>query len=271
MGRIRHLSVLIFMAATTVLTWAQNHDCTPLAQQALEISGVNQDIDAMAQMLVSDDYIRQITADKPDGPEFISVLKPILGKSFDGPSLKKELLRLVADRCNPAQMAQAVKEMGSPLVTRMLQLEAAQRTPEGQEKAKKYMRIVQIAPPPDSQMAGADAFDQKTGLTDFTVDSILAVSRGFLQGAGAPNDAIEQLQRRREQMKAQMQGTMLATILLTYKDASKPDLTKYGEELSSGPLKWYYDTVHRSLLEILEQHAQAAGHDIKAASVAKRE
>ena len=267
---MKHLLRLVLIALASILSYAQTPDCNSLTQQALEISGVNQDLDAMARMLASDEYLDQIAAGKDDGPEVAALVKPIMRKNFDGPSLKKELLRRVVARCKPNQMEQAIHEMQSPLVNRMLQLEADRYTPEGQEKIKKYMRIIQIAPPPDSQLDSANAFDQKVGVTDVTVDHVLAVTRGFLAGAGAPNEVLAELQEHRKQIKAQMQATVLASILMTYSGVSKPDLANYANELSSGPLKWYYDAVHQSLAEVLEQRARSAGQDVKAAALAKQ-
>lgn len=152
-----------------------------------------------------------------------------------------------------------------------MKLQAAQRTPEGQEQIKKYVRIIQIAPPPDSQLDAADVFDRKAGLTDFSVDTLLAVTRGILKGAGAPDDVLMRLQEGRKQIKAQLQGPVLASILLTYKGVSKPDMAKYGEELSTGLLRWYYDAVHQSFVEMLGERAEAIGQDIKSAAIAKKD
>jgi hypothetical protein len=261
---------LLFVVLISMLTWAQTPDCASLTQQALEISGVTQELDQMAQTIGSDDYLRQMAGGKADRADFKTVFEPTMRKNLDGPSLKKELLRRVVARCKPEQMSQAIQEMQSPFVNRMLQLEAARYTPEGQEKIKKYMRIIQIAPPPDSQLDSANAFDRKVGVTDFTVDYLFAVTRGMLKGAGAPDDVLTQMQEHRKQMKAQIQGTILASILMTYSDVSKPDLAQYGDELSSGSLKWYYDAVHQSFVEMLELRSEAIGQDIRAAALAKR-
>jgi len=252
-----------------MFAWAQTPDCAAMTKQALEISGVNQELEVMGQMVTSDDYLRQITANKDDSGEFAAIFKPIMRKNFDGTSLKNELQRRVAARCKPQQMEQALQELQSPFVSHMLQLEAARYTPEGQEKIKKYMRIVQIAPPPDSQLSAADAFDERVGVSDFTVDYLVAINRGILTGAGAPPDVIAQLQEHRKQAKAQIQGVVQASILVTYSGVNKADLAKYAQELSSGPLKWYYDAVHQSFLEMLEQRARAIGQDIKSVALAK--
>jgi len=267
---MKRLAGLSFVFLASMLVWSQTPDCASLTHQALEISGMNQEIDVMAQMVTSDDYLRQITAGREDGADFASIFKPIMRKNFDGTSLKKELQHRVVARCSVEQMGKAIQELQTPLVTRMLKLEADRYTPEGQERIKKYMRIIQIAPPPDSQLSTADAFDQRVGVTDFTVNYLLAINRGILSGAGVPEEVIGQLEERRKQMKAQIQGAVLASILMTYTGVDKADLTKYGEQLSSGALKWYYDAVHQSFLEMLEERARAIGEDVKAVAIAKR-
>lgn len=261
---------LLLVVLTSVVLWAQTPDCPSLTQQALDLSGVNQQIEMIGKTFASHEFIDQISADKPDGAEFAAVFRPILVKNFDSVTLKKDLLRKVEARCKAEEMNQAIQQMQTPLVARMLQLEASIYTPEGQEKVKKYMRIVQIAPPPDSQMEAADIFDQKVGFTDDNVDIVLAFTRGMYIGAGAPDDVIAQLQDRRNLLRAQMQGNVLASILLTYSSVTRADLTKYSDELSSGPLKSFHQLVQRSFVEILEQRAEAVGRDVKAASLAKR-
>lgn len=266
MKNIFGLSLVVFVA---VFAAAQAPDCVTMTKQALELTGVNQDLEVMAQMIISDDYLQQITAGKDDSGDFAALFKPIMRKNFDAASLKQELQRRVTARCKPAQMKQALEELQSPFVAHMLELEAARYTPGGQEKIKKYMRIIQIAPPPDSQLSVAEAFDEKVGVSDFTVDYLLAIIRGIFTGADILPDAVAQLQEHRKQMKARIQGLVQASILVTYSGVNKADLVKYSQELSSGPLKWYYDIVHQSFLEMLEQRARSIGQDIKSATVAQ--
>jgi len=267
---MKRLLGLLFAVVASMPAVAQSSDCTALTQQALDISGANQDIDALGQMLMSDEYLSQVMAGKENSADFTTIFKPIVRKNLDGTSLKRELLRRVAARCRPEEMSQAIKEMQTPFVAHMLQLEAERYTPAGQEKIKKYTRIIQIAPPPDSQLSSADAFDQKVGVTNFTVDYLVAVTQGMLAGAGAPDDVVADLKTHRKQMQAQIQVAVQASILMTYNGVSRADLAKYGKELSSGPLKWYYDAVHQSFIEMLEQRARAIGQDIKSATLSKQ-
>ncbi|HEY6251503.1 MAG TPA: hypothetical protein VI685_16210 [Candidatus Angelobacter sp.] len=265
---MKRLLGLLLVVLGSMCVWAQTPDCTSLSQQALELSGVNLDLDALGQMLLSDDFMNQSSGQQ--AAEVMAVLKPIMRKNLDAASMKKELLHRIVARCTQEKMNQVIQELQSPFVARMLLLENARHTPEGQEKAKKYERIIKIAPPPDSQLDTADAFDEKVHVSDFTVDSLMAVTRGMLQGAGAPDEALAELDSHRKELKAQIQGGVLATILMTYSGVNKADLTKYSVELSSGPLQWYYEAVHQSLVEMLEHRAQAIGRDMKAAVLSKQ-
>lgn len=261
---------LAFVVLASLAAVAQTPDCTALSRQALEISGENVELDALGQLLLSDDFLSQASGQSQASPEVMAVLKPIMQKNLDAASMKKDLLRRVAARCTPDKMTQAIQELQTPLVARMLQLEGARYTPEGMEKAKKYQRILEIAPPTDSQLDSADAFDQKAHVTDRTMDSLLAVTRGMLQGAGAPDEAIAELDSHKKEMKAQIQGGVLASIVVTYSGVSKADLMKYGDELASGPLNWYYSAVHQSLIEMLGDRSQAIGKDLKSAIMSRR-
>ena len=259
------------MVAGAMLSWAQTPDCASLTQQAFEMSGVNQQIDQMAQIFSSEDFLRQLEANSQDGGKAASIFTSILRKNLDGPSLKKDLMQRFLTRCSTWQISPAIQEMQTDFVARMLKLEADVYTPEGQERIQKYARIMQIAPPPDWQLENADAFDQKAGITEYTVDYLLAVKRGILTGMGAPPDVVAQLKEQRKLLKVQIENGILASIILTYNGVSKADLAKYGNELSTGPLRWYFDTVHKSLVEILLERSTAIGHDIKDAVLASRE
>jgi hypothetical protein len=174
-------------------------------------------------------------------------------------------------RCSTWQIGPAIQEMQTDFVAGMLRREADNYTPEGQERIHKYARIMEIAPPPDWQLENADAFDQKAGITEYTVDYVLAVKRGILTGIGAPPDVVAQVKEQRKLLKVQIENGILASIILTYNGVKKADLAKYGDELSTGPLKWYFDTVHKSFVEILLERSTAVGRDIKDAVLASRE
>jgi hypothetical protein len=267
---MRRWAVLLLMVAASILSWAQTPDCASLTEQAFEMSGMNRELDQATQRFASDDFWRQFNTGSQDGGKVAGIVQSALRKNFDGPSLKKDLLHRVLTRCSTEQMSQAIQEMQTPFVARMMHLEAAAYTPEGQERIQKYLRVMQIAPPPDWQLETADAFDQKAGMTSFSVDAIVAVQRGMMTGLGAPPEAIAELKDQRKLLKVQIENTVLASIILTYNGVSKSDLSKYGDELSSGPLKWYHDTVRKSFMEILAEHATTMGQEIKDAVLTSR-
>src|SRR6266700_2835871 len=153
--------------------------------------------------------------------------------------------------------------MQTPFVARMLALEAATKTPEGQAKLKRYMNIAQTAPATDERLAALDALDASSGATNFATDSSMAIMRGMMTGMEAPPDAIAQIQEHRNEIKAQMQNTMELSFLVTYHGVTRPELQQYAAEVGSPPLKGLYDQIKKAFLVIMEEHSKALGQDLK--------
>jgi hypothetical protein len=234
-----------------------------LTHQALEVSGFNQSIDEMTQMVSSEQFLQQTFGSREGAEEFMEVFKPLLQKDFNGEAMRKELESRLATGCNPEQLTQAIQRMQTPFVARMIALEAATRTPEGQAKLKRYMNIAQTASATDERLAALDVLDASSGTTNFATDSSMAIMRGMMTGMEAPPDAIAQIQEHRNEIKAQMQNTMELSFLVTYHGVTRPELQHYAAELGSQPLKGLYDQIKKAFLVIMEEHAKALGQDLK--------
>src|SRR5215471_6276201 len=115
MKRSLALVVLLFASA---MASAQTGDCTALTHQALELSGFNQSLDHVTDVLFSDSFLQQIRGQS--GEEFLNIFKPLMLKEFDPGLLRKQIQERVVARCNPEQMAQTVARLQTPFVARML-------------------------------------------------------------------------------------------------------------------------------------------------------
>jgi hypothetical protein len=260
-------------------TFGQTNDCVSLTHQALEISGVTQSMDAASQFAASDSFLAQIALPLSAVPaisgadlktrEFRSILKAIVLRQLNGELLRNELEARMASRCNPEQMTQTIQALQSPLVARMLALEAEGSTPEGREKRQRYVRVISIAPPPDSRVDVITAIDAGAGITDFNVSNQIAITRGLLTGAEVNPDLVAELEHRRHELTEQMRNPTQVELLSTYRTASVPDLVEYGKVLKSDPLNSFYGTVQGILLEIVEEQARLVGRDVKAAAAAQ--
>jgi hypothetical protein len=260
---MKHLAVILLLFITCGLAPAQTQECVSLTHQALELSGFTQTIDQMTQVMSSEQFLQQMGAGREGSEAFMEVFKPLLQKDFNAEVLRKELESSVAAGCNPEQMSQAVQKMQTPFVARMLALEAATTTPEGQAKLKRYVNIAQTAPATDERLVALDALDASAGASNFATDSSLAVLRGMLTGVAAPPEVIAQIQEHRNEIKAQMQNTMELSFLVTYHGVTRPELQQYAGELNSQPLKGFYDQVKKAFLVIMEEHSRALGQDLK--------
>jgi negative regulator of replication initiation len=256
--------VFLFLLLACGLMSAQTTDCASLTDKALELSGFNQTIDQMTEMISSDEFMQQMRG-RQTSDEFLEIFKPILDKEFNGDLLRRELQGRVAARCNMEQMSQAVQRLQSPFVARMLTLEAAVNTPEGQKKLKRYINIARTVPPTDDRMDALDALDDSSGSSDFAAESTIAILRGMMTGAGAPPEIMAQIQAHRKDIKLQMQNTIELSMSITYHGVTRPELHEYAKELAAEPLKGFYTQVKKAFVEIMEERSRAMGQDLKKA------
>ena len=255
--------VVLCLLLASVFASAQTPDCAALTHQALELSGFNDSLSQINELMSSDDFMRQIQGGS-SSDEVVARIRPILQKDLNGDTMRKELQAKLVVHCNPEQVKQAVDRLQTPFVARMLALEAASNTPEGKEKLKRYIKIAQTSPPNDDLMDALNAVDQASGSTDFAADMVIAVLHGMMSGVGAPSDMVEQVRQHRKEVKDQMQNAIELSLSATYHGVTRADLQQYAKELSAPALKGFYDQVKKAFLEVTEEHSKAVGEDLKA-------
>ena len=257
----RSFAFLLLLFAYTCSS-AQTADCAALTHQALELSGFNIMIDHLTATLVSDEFIQQMRG-RQESEEFLAAIRPVLQKEFTSELLRKEMQNRVAAHCDQVQMAQTVERLQMPFVARMLALEAATNTPEGQAKLQRYINIARTVPPTDDRMDDLDTLDSSAGTSDFVTDLALAMFSGLLDGAGVPKEIVAQIQTRRKDIKAARQNYVELGMSVTYHGVTRPELQQYARELSAQPLKGFYMQVKKSFVEIVQERARAMGQDLK--------
>jgi len=260
---------LLFVLLVCGLASAQTGDCDTLTHQALELSGFNQSIDHISDVISSDQFMQQIRG-RESAEEFFAIFQPIFEKEFNAALLRRELQTRVAAHCNADQMTLTVQRLQTPFVARMLSLESAINTPEGQKKLKRYITIAQTVPPTDDRMDALDALDSSAGTSDFAADSTIAVMRGMMNGLGAPPEIVAQVQAHRKDIKTQVQNNVELSMSVVYHGVTRPELQQYAKELSSEPLKGFNGQVKKVFLELMEERSQAIGQDLKKAMAAKK-
>jgi hypothetical protein len=256
--------VLLLLVLASALASAQTADCGALTHQALDLSGFNQSLDQMAAIMTSDQFMHQVRG-RDSLEQFAAIYVPIVRKEFSASLLRHEMQRRMAAQCDLEQMTQTVQRLQTPFVARMLALDAATSTPEGQEKIKRYIKIAQLNPPTDERMDVLDALDAASGSSDLVTDFTLAYLSGMMTGLGAPPEVVEQLRARRNELKAQMQNNMALSLSVTYHGVTRVDLQQYARELSAPPLKRFYAQLNKTFVEITQERALAIGQDLKKA------
>src|ERR1700704_3297726 len=95
----------LFFLLMCGLASAQTTDCSALTHQALELSGFNQSLDFMAEIMSSDQFIQQVRG-RESLEQFAAIYIPIVKKEFNASLLRKEIQSRMVAHCNPEQMTQ---------------------------------------------------------------------------------------------------------------------------------------------------------------------
>ena len=260
------LAFVLILAAPAV---AQHADCIALTHQALELSGLNQSIDDMTQMMNSEQFMQQVSTRQSDSADFAK-FKPILMKDFDGSVMRKEIETRVLAQCDPAKMSQAVAAMRSTLVSKMLAVEADAAKPENLEKNNRCVRAAQIVPPPDERLDVMAALDDSSGVSDLAVDAVIVMTRGMSEGAEIHFAGADYLEKHRQDLKGNKSKDVQVSMLCTYKSVGNAEILEYARELRSEPLKTFYDQAKQAFLDVMEERARAAGADLRTVITASR-
>jgi hypothetical protein len=259
---------LVVLFAGTFVS-AQAADCAALTHQALELSGFNRSLDRMAEIMSSDQLMERIRG-RESMEEFVAIYRPIVIKEFNANVLRTEMQSRMAAHCNAEQMNQTIQRLQTPLVVRMITLEVAADTPEGQEKIKRYIKIAQINPPTDDRMDALDALDASAGSSDLVTDFSLAFVTGIMTGAGAPREVVEEVWSHRKELKARTQNSIELSLSVTYHGVTRIELQQYARELSAPPLKGFYEQLNKTFVEITAERSLAIGQDLKKAVAARQ-
>lgn len=264
---------LALLVLASGLALAQTNDCASLSHQALEISGFNQEIDQGVALVSSESFVDQLSANKSESDQFLSLYKPIMQKNFKAEDLKRELQQRLTARCQADQMTWVVDVMRTPLISRMFRLESEASAPESRDKFRRYAELMKVAPPTDERIASVRTLIASTGAPNLSVDSMATVLRGLMTGMGmAPKliaESQEQIEQQRAQLKSQMEAQMETVMLFTYRTVPRTDLENYARALSADPLRWFFEEAKKSFLEMMEEHSKAVGQDLKEALTPK--
>ena len=233
------------------------------------MSGFNRSLDRMAEIMSSDQLMERIRG-RESMEEFVAIYRPIVIKEFNANVLRTEMQSRMAAHCNAEQMNQTIQRLQTPLVVRMIALEVAADTPEGQEKIKRYIKIAQINPPTDDRMDALDALDASAGSSDLVTDFSLAFVTGIMTGVGAPPEVVEEVRSHRKELKARTQNSIELSLSVTYHGVTRIELQQYARELSAPPLKGFYEQLNKAFVEITAERSLAIGQDLKKAVAARQ-
>jgi hypothetical protein len=107
------------------------------------------------------------------------------------------------------------------------------------------------------------AFDERVGISAFAMDSMIAATRGMMVGAGAPPEVLSQIDMHRAEIKTQIQNGILLALSSAYRNVGRADLEAFAKELSTPPLKGFYDQARKAFVGMTEARCTAIGKELR--------
>jgi hypothetical protein len=267
---MKKIFLFLLLAFIPGILPAQTSGCASSAEKALELSGFTHDMEQSVDLMTSEDFLRQISRGGTESEDFKNIFLPVLKQNFNGARLKAELLRRVAAHCDAQQMSAAVEALQSPLVAQMLQMEKAGKDPAKQDQLKRFVDALSIATPSDKRMRAIQAVDDGAGATEFALKASISTITAMLAVFPQGEQAAEQFRQHDKEMRARFEQSIQYAMLFQYQGASNADLLSYAKELSSPPLKGFYDQVKKCFLDTMQEHSRTLGQDLKTAIDSKR-
>jgi hypothetical protein len=259
---MRRFLTLVLLLLSCGLLAAQTEDCSSLAQQALELSGFNRDIDQLAEQVKAPNFSEELSTGWNLSPEAVATITRAMQKGFEPQSMKNELQALLAFQCRPDQMGQVIQKLQLPWISRMVSMEAAVKTPQGQQEFRQWALVNSSNIPSLPRMAVLQKMDKGVGASDFAAALLLTASSGVASGLGLRGASNIKLNKYSEWEKAEIGGNTLTVLLFTYRSASDEELRDYTKALIAEPLKGFYAQARQSFLNMIEDRGKIIGEEL---------
>ncbi len=232
-------------------------------RQALAAGGLDLSLDQLGLLANSEGFFKQVTDGRTLPSEAAALVKQAIRNAFAVPAMKSDLERRLASVCKPEQWSQVVQDLKSPLLARMMRLEAEAVSPETQAQVAEYTASLRQTPPDADRMQEIQKLDESAGATDFSAGELVALTLGLNSGGGgaAPNEAA--MRDYREEMKRQIHESILVSMLFVYRNVGKEDLERYAMMLRTAPLRGFYEQARQAFLGMVEDHSRQMVEEVK--------
>jgi hypothetical protein len=237
------------------------------ADEVLELSGVKPQLAAAPVKLAPEFRPRRGRLNAEDA----TALEQILARHFDSARLYAQVRTEFRKRADARKLGEVAEWLRSPLGQKITELEVT----AGLEKDAAH-RMLAYAPggrggPPATRVALIERIDWVAGVTDGSLESMLAVARAM---ALAVNRALppderqtsaqieRQIQQLRGQARAKLAQATVMFMLYQYRSLGEDELQQYADFLASDAGRWYSATMSKAMNRTVALAAQRAAGDV---------
>lgn len=237
------------------------------AEEVLELSGVKPQLAATPAKLATEFRPRRGRLNAED----TTALEQILARHFAADRLYAQIRSEFRKRADARKLGDVAEWLRSPLGQKITALEVA----AGLE-SDAAQRMLAFAPggrggPPAARVALVERIDWVAGVTDGSLESMLAVARAMALAVnrGLPPDERQtsaqierQIQQLRGQARAKLAQATIMFMLYQYRSLEDDELQQYADFLASDAGRWYSATMSKAMNRTVAAAAQRAATEV---------
>jgi hypothetical protein len=184
-------------------------------------------------------------------------------KNISAERLAKNVETSMSTGCNPLDLTTVLADVKTPLVQKMRGFEAVLNTKEGAEQLRTYLASPAAQSATEKRKKLIGDLIAASDSTDALVETIIATSRGMMEGMGAPSPTAEQVAQMKQRVQGQADSQMQSTMLAVYRDATDDELEKYVSLQQSAPMKSFNQAFGKAVAKGMGMEAHAMGVVLK--------
>jgi hypothetical protein len=237
------------------------------ADEVLELSGVKPQLVTAPVKLAPEFKPRRSRLNVEDA----AALEQILARTLAADRLYGQLRTEFRKRADAKKLAEVAEWLRSPLGRKITELEVT----AGLE-AEAAQRMLAFAPggrggPPPARVALVERIDWVAGVTDGTLEGMLAVARAMAMAVNRalPPDERQtsaqierQIQQMRGQARARLAQSTIMFMLYEYRTLEDDELQQYADFLASDAGRWYSATMSKAMNRTVALAAQRAASEV---------
>ena len=237
------------------------------ADDVLELSGVRPQLAAAPAKMAGEFKPRGVRLHADDA----AALEHILARHFDADRLWAQVRAEFKRRVDSRKLVDVAEWLRSPLGQKITALEvAAGLESDAAQRALAFTPSGRGGPPP-ARVALMERIDWTAGITDGSLESMLAVARAMAMARNRALPAEErqttaQVERHIQQLRGQARSRLaqntLVFMLYQYRSLSDDELQQYGDFLASDAGRWFSATMSKAMNRTVAAAAQRAASEL---------